>query len=505
MCDDSKTTDRVRFRWVQCQLDEISKLRTEAAIKKALTCLPKTLEESYCQILGKVSVTDVEFARRILLWLVYTPIPLNLRLLADAIAVERDADRLDPALRLDNPLDIIDICGAFVAYSEPESPVRLIHHSVRDYLCSSLQDGATFCLPHQRSQRELAVTCLTYLLMDDFREFEPDSKDVSTVLEEYSFFQYAARFWPVHVAQSGAEKELQPLILRLMTPLPNEAFLFWISVVVHLSASGPYHNFRPRPLYYAASWGLEATARSLLRQGAGIDDQAGGYQGTALHAACFRGHPKVLRLLLEHGADVFIRDVRKMTVFHMAEWCERPEIIEILLDHVEKTGLSTPKDVDLPATLSRLRAEQQAKAPSLYDKVLASANLGNTDTSYVEIHGQGLFREAVNASAASDTGTMMRRKHPAGSSTKGWWRCCECKTPQNPSLSPDSCSICGHLPCLDCEASEDLTRRESKVPREEPRAAGHELRYSHAEDDQNLPRRPLRHYLEAARARGAAE
>ena len=301
------------------------------------------------------------------------------------------------------------------------------------------------------------MTCLTYLLMEDFQKSEPNNVDLDSVLQKYPFLRYAARFWPIHVAQSGAEKEMQPLIQRLMTPKPNRSFLFWIRIIVTVSRTGPYRNFRPHPLYYAASWGLRETVSSLLAQGASIDDRAGGYQGTALHAACFRGHPKVLKLLLEHGADVFIQDSQKINVFHLADWCGVPEVIELLIDHVKKSGLSMPRDVDLAATLARLRAADRAGAATLSDRVYADTGVKKTHLDYVELHGHGLFRKPAEPSMASnpavrksaDDGTSQR--HLARPSPQGWWSCCKCRTPNNPSRSFDICPICHHQSCRFCE------------------------------------------------------
>ena len=116
-----------RFRWVQCQLDEKSRLRTDAALKRALNQLPSSLEGSYFRILAMIAKEDVPFAKRTLLWLAHASTPLSLGELAEAVVLEPDFKRLDPEAKLNDPNDLLEICRSLVAYNSVSNTVRIAH------------------------------------------------------------------------------------------------------------------------------------------------------------------------------------------------------------------------------------------------------------------------------------------------------------------------------------------------------------------------------------------
>src|SRR5947207_3760531 len=103
-----------RFRWVDCQLDAIAKLRTIKAIRNVMNQLPRGLNETYENILIKVSADDTEIVRRILLWLAFAVLPMTLDEVHEAIAIEHDLDHLDEESRLSSPRDILSLCSSLL-------------------------------------------------------------------------------------------------------------------------------------------------------------------------------------------------------------------------------------------------------------------------------------------------------------------------------------------------------------------------------------------------------
>ena len=312
-----------RFRWVQCQLDEISKLRTNKAIKAALKALPETLEASYSRNVLRINEGDLIYAYQALLWLTYALYPLKLNTLAEATVLEQGATAVEDESRLSDPTDILDICGMLAFYNDLSDEVQLSHHSVREFLSASCK--IPFSFPEKPCHRTIAERSISYLLNDDFATGPlASSQSIKTTLTKYPLLAYAARSWPTHVLRSDAEEALQPLILQLLTPEATPHFYFWLQIVLYHSnhgfqIPGTKSPYSPTALYYASSYGLYNTVKSLIALGADLNVRAGRYGGTALHAACWRQRPGIIQLLLGAGADTIIGDSNGMTAFDLTK------------------------------------------------------------------------------------------------------------------------------------------------------------------------------------------
>ena len=127
----------IRFQWVRCQLDTISKCTTEKAIDLALTTLPKDINETYERILLKIIGEGEDIANtaeKILVWLVGAMTPLRLSELEAAMMIEPGMAELNTSSRLIDPSDIFTICGSLVEEFPDRSglrSVRLSHYTVR--------------------------------------------------------------------------------------------------------------------------------------------------------------------------------------------------------------------------------------------------------------------------------------------------------------------------------------------------------------------------------------
>ena len=131
------TNVTIRFHWVRCQLDTISKCTTEKAIDSALKTLPKDINETYERILLKIVGEGEEIANtaeKILMWLVGAMRPLRLLELEEAIMIEPGDVGLSTSLRLIDPNDILTICGSLVEEYLDEDGLRIVrlsHYTVR--------------------------------------------------------------------------------------------------------------------------------------------------------------------------------------------------------------------------------------------------------------------------------------------------------------------------------------------------------------------------------------
>ncbi|KAI9803377.1 MAG: hypothetical protein M1833_000895 [Piccolia ochrophora] len=275
---------RGMFRLVQCQLDELAKLRTVKATKAALKSLPRDLHEMYERILYKIEDEDAILARRALMWLAFARRPLGLEELAEAAVFEAGTRHFDWDARLRDPEDILDILGCLVSLTAT-AEVVLAHNSVREYLVSKCEHPNAAAWHFPDADAEIAKLCLTYLLLDNF-ESGPCQDRVSMRERDqnYCLLRYAAQHWPMHAAMHLADDaDLQRLAKQLMDPTRTVHFKAWTQVLL-FGLCGPRNNnflFRPgdpkaTPLYYAASYGFEAH-HCMQRTGAGTRTSSESY------------------------------------------------------------------------------------------------------------------------------------------------------------------------------------------------------------------------------------
>ena len=189
------------FRWIQCQLDTLRKIRTLQAVKQALQTLPTGLDETYDRMLNSIEDKDHEYVLRMLHWLVGSERPLSFGELAEAIALNPEKDRLDIAERLMDPEEIFELCGSLIRIGADQTVV-LAHFSVKEYLLSNHLAGkehrlAKFALQADCSRRHVSMCILSYVLSIGLRvRLQQDALDEGEFplssyirLEELSRFQ----------------------------------------------------------------------------------------------------------------------------------------------------------------------------------------------------------------------------------------------------------------------------------------------------------------------------
>jgi hypothetical protein len=350
-----RTKCDTRFRWVQCQLDEIAKLKTMRDIREALDHLPAGLQETYENILHNVPAGCVKIVRQVLHWLVCDVWPLALAELHECLAIEPDMDHIDEESQLSSPMDIYDLCGSLIALTA-EGEVILAHLSVKDYLLSdAIKQGkaSKFSISELEANAENTLKCLKYLSFAEFRNGPSRNADeFEARLDNNRFLNHASRWWATYAENAGSSsKEMQDCIIQFFTPSCRPQFMSWLQVLCsdvmlgRRPRNGPGikrqkrqkfgYNEYPKnatSLYYAASFGIGHVVLALLEQGAEVDADGGRLGATAFHAAALRGHVKIMEILLKHGADPNKMDIIKKTPLHSAALTGNMEVIKYLLD-----------------------------------------------------------------------------------------------------------------------------------------------------------------------------
>ncbi|KAF9730053.1 ankyrin repeat protein [Paraphaeosphaeria minitans] len=318
---------RGMFRWAVCQLDTLGTCRNRTMLRKSLTTLPKSLDQTYDRILSTIREEDSEYAIRILQWLTFSARPLSVEEIAEIAAIDVARDPVfDRDEVLEDPLEALNICSSLVTItannaqenSRPtQKTVALAHYSVKDM---------------QESQCEITITkgCLKYLAQFQ----QPLSIEI---VEASALARYAAEFWSTHLRKTGEKTAgLNKLAMDLMS-VKNPAYLAWIQLYDpdHPYYGGPELSKGLKsvaaPLYYAALLGLSTITQILVGQGAEVNAQ-GGSCGNALHAASIRGHGEVVQVLIKAGADIDAQSGHSGNALQAASFEGHTSVVRILLD-----------------------------------------------------------------------------------------------------------------------------------------------------------------------------
>jgi hypothetical protein len=157
----------LRFLLAQLHLDSLVGRRSPKAIRIALEKLPQGSEaydhaykEAMERIEGQVSDSQ-ELARQVLAWITCARRPLTTLELRHALAVEIGGSKLDEE-NLPEIEDMLSVCAGLVTVDEESDIIRLVHYTTQEYFERTQKDWFS------DAQRDIAITCITYLLFDTF-------------------------------------------------------------------------------------------------------------------------------------------------------------------------------------------------------------------------------------------------------------------------------------------------------------------------------------------------
>ena len=225
---------RYRFRWVFCQLDTLRRC-FPGSIRRALKELPRTLDETYERILLGIDEEKWEYALRLFQCLTVSCRPLQVKELAEVLAVELDAGAV-PKLNVDlRPKDadeaVLSACSTLITIIKPDLDtvpdfphyrhdwalpiVQFSHYSVKEFLTSCRLESlrptlSRFYISFQPAHLVLAQSCISTLLQPD--------PDVDVVVNDFPLASYAAVNWVYHAQIYGVASRIQTGMESLFDP-----------------------------------------------------------------------------------------------------------------------------------------------------------------------------------------------------------------------------------------------------------------------------------------------
>ena|SRR5438270_9737478 len=238
----------------------LSQQRSRNDVLAALEKLPSSLDETYRDILERISKqseVDYSLARKVLGWITYSKEPLKAKALQHIIAIKPNATTLEDG-DLTDVEDLVSVCAGIVTIDRESGIVRLVHYTTQRYLEERLG----------YPKIDIARCCLNYLGLEVFRE-PCDCQDGSEILKarvaDYPFLGYAAVYWSDHI-RGNLEDELQHECLGVFE---WQGLRDSICQIQYVLAHGRVQNYaRERsPLHMFAWSGLTTLCHLLLGEG----------------------------------------------------------------------------------------------------------------------------------------------------------------------------------------------------------------------------------------------
>ncbi|KAI0442535.1 ankyrin repeat and SOCS box protein 7 [Xylaria telfairii] len=370
------------FLWIKLLESEISSGQNAWELQQTITEMPAGISEAYSRELEriiKLNERPRSAALAILRWVLFAVRPLQVKELAEALAISnmRDDETAYPRKRLPDAWEegfvdeeyvdemILGRCGSLIHLrsnkadeSLADRTVHFVHFSVKEYLLS-LQDakylfGTSGRVQVAEEETHLAHICLRYLTLPVFADSLTDKA-------AYPFLSYAAWAWYFHswykqnmevVAETvartkrvfhphtGSWKVWSPMMnlklnddqWKLTVPIDDTSE----SSEEEVEDAGT-HKSPPtmslslqNPLYYASLLGIEEIVKWLEDEGLNCNCK-GGLYGFPLQAAVVGKHVAVVRHLINRSADVNSKGGHFTTALMAAASVATPEITNILI------------------------------------------------------------------------------------------------------------------------------------------------------------------------------
>ena len=307
--------------------------------------MPESLDETYERVLKEIKKPNRDHAYRLLQCLVVAIRPLEVKELAEVLAVDFDgADgipKLKPDWRWeDEEQAILTSCSSLITTVETRRSriVQFSHFSVKEYLTSerlatSSGHVSRYYIDLEPAHTILAQACMGILLRPDARIDEDDIAGISPLAG------YAAEHWVTHAQFKRVSLFVRKAMEYLFDPDKPyfSAWLQWYDIDTR--PKEPFEEFSVpwrsgvTPLYYAAMCGFQDVVEDLVVKYPHHVNTNGGKYGTPLVAALAGRHFQTAEHLLHKGACVDIRGSRRITPLYDAVWYGDFETVHLLLDY----------------------------------------------------------------------------------------------------------------------------------------------------------------------------
>ncbi|KAK4219149.1 ankyrin repeat-containing domain protein [Rhypophila decipiens] len=362
------------FLWVALQIEALYISKTDDAIRKALEDLPADLPETFNRIIQRSGEAGSEYRIRIFKLIVAAFRPLTVDETREALSVVPGVTTWNPAHVINDVYSALACCGSLISIDEEALTVKLIHHSVRQFLLGQFSSSqAAFFnadCAHQ-AMGEINITYLNYGVFDtslsttvipDIAAGGSPSRIVGSMdtiglvqslalkylrsrkqpaynmgmplaeaamkhparnIDRLFFYDYAKLHWLDHVMFVPVTRQVTDELVKVINLHPSSEYI------------GHCPNGERSLLCWASKFGYEEILRALLDTGASPEIR-NDFDMTPLYLAVSAGHLDIVKTLIDRGADVDFKSKNGMTPLMVAIRMQNQSMVSLLLSHGAK-------------------------------------------------------------------------------------------------------------------------------------------------------------------------
>ncbi|KAL7755715.1 hypothetical protein ACKLNR_014242 [Fusarium oxysporum f. sp. zingiberi] len=322
------------FLWVVLQINSLCLAKTDESIRHAFADLPRDLPGTFSRILEQSAALGNEDQRRILELITAAYRPLTTDELRESLSVVPGDPDWNPARMPNNIYAALACCGSLVVVDEETLSVKLIHHSVKQFLLSGPEGVTSQTCTIQDANRAMADVLMTYLnygvfdtqvsnrVIPQVRHGAVPMKVISSVLDSSSIQKVALRLLKSQKPPSIDVSKVLAREAQCSKMQPTNQFYFLLYAKLYW-AQHTLRSPKQNPAIY------RSLRRALDRNVLAVDasDELG---RTALSWAVERRQEAVVRLLLEKGAAIESKDTVGRTALSWAAEGGREAVVRLL-------------------------------------------------------------------------------------------------------------------------------------------------------------------------------
>ncbi|KAF2831830.1 purine and uridine phosphorylase [Ophiobolus disseminans] len=303
------------YLWVYLVFEHLKEgfKKTQRGIEFAIKTLPKTVNQAYERILNK-SREDL-MVRKALAIILAAGRPLSLSEMNVAVNIDETSQAIhdiDLEEEEDFKSRLRSWCGLFVSIHHGR--IYLLHQTAREFLLANLPSSPTIStevgwhhsITIDQAHNVLAEPCVRYLnfFNSDASPLVGPTPDARHHVDSHTFLDYSAKFWALHFREahiSNNDAAIARLALEISDPF-SKAYLVWSQI--YWKAENNDNPWFYTGLIVASYFGHSVFVKLLLEKGADLELKDMQYGQTPLSWAAEKGHEAVVKLLLDKGANL---------------------------------------------------------------------------------------------------------------------------------------------------------------------------------------------------------